>query len=97
MTTQDDPEPSTVAYHYERGLHCPDCAHARFPAWSVLRFAVKGGLYDTGPGDDNDVGIHALDREGLHIHPLFSSDDLSKVGDCASCGSPILAITERAS
>lgn len=74
-----------ISYTYEADVHCPECARERFRGGTTLRHQ-RGGLYDTGPSDENGVGTSAIDSDGNPVHPVFSTDEhcFTHCGDCWS-------------
>ncbi len=74
-----------IAYTYCADVHCPECARGSYPANVTLKHP-RGGLYDTGPEDENGVGVDAVDSEGNSVHPVFTTDehDFTHCGDCGA-------------
>lgn len=74
-----------IAYTYCADVHCPECAREAFRANTTLKLPRSNGqLYDTGPADENGVGVDAIDSEGNPVRPVFSTDEhnLTHCGDC---------------
>jgi len=84
-----------IAYTYEAGLHCPDCARARAERGGFARAAEAfGKLYDL---DIHGVPLDAIDDEGNPVRPVFSTDDVGQYDAegrylgayCDTCGATI--------
>jgi hypothetical protein len=87
---------SIIAYTYEAGLHCPDCARARAErnGFELAPLPVYGKLHGL---DEHDVPFDAIDDEGNPVHPVFSTDEVGHYDDegryigayCDTCGATI--------
>lgn len=65
-----------VAYTYEADVHCPACANNRF------------GQHIRYPRDANGIPLDSTDREGNPVHPVFSTDEVTRTHytHCGTCG-----------
>ena len=67
-----------IAYSYEADIHCVECAKKRFVVESDLVTRDEHGL---------PVNVH--DREGNHVHPIFSTDEQLDAPFCGDCHAKI--------
>lgn len=73
--------PRIIAYTYDADVHCPDCAN---------HHAVIGMLERQPPlqlnTDEHGLAYDLVDREGNHVHPVFSTDEhgFTHCGDCGA-------------
>jgi hypothetical protein len=63
-----------IAYTYEAGTHCLNCAKRRDMASG---FRIDKDRPRAHQLDENGIPYGATDREGNSVHPIFSTDETS--------------------
>lgn len=69
-----------IAYTYDAGVHCPDCA-ARDAAVGILRREPPLSL----DVDEHGLAYDLIDREGNPVYPVFAAY-VYAFDTCGDCG-----------